>query len=104
VLGPRPGALRPDCVGDGQHDPVPVAGLDARGLEDQVATGHHAAAHPVVVLVGHSEGDDAQPEHPQPRQLAVGQATAVILAVERSRYHDVLPDDRPSIPDRQRYK
>jgi len=61
VLGQPP--LGPDRVGQRPHHPIPVAGLDARGLEDQVTAGDDPA-YPRLVLIDDGERDDVQPEGP----------------------------------------
>src|SRR4051795_5771432 len=73
--------FRPDRVGQRPHPAIPVARLDARGLEDPVASGYRPAE-PVGILVGDGEGDDVQPEPLQAPQLAVGGAAAVILDLD----------------------
>src|SRR6185369_6392608 len=78
MLEPGQLAFRPDRVGQRAHPAIPVARLDARGLEDQVAS-RYRPAEPVGILVGDGEGDDVQPEPPQAPQLAVGGTAAAIL-------------------------
>src|SRR3954468_17473777 len=70
-----------DRIGQWPHHAIPVAGLDARGFEDQVASGYRPAE-PVGILVGDGEGDDVQPEPLQAPQLAVGSAAAAILDLD----------------------
>src|SRR3954465_11177962 len=68
--------FRPDRVSQRAHPAIPVARLDARGLEDQVAS-RYRPAEPVGILVG-----DVQPEPLQAPQLAVGGAAAAILDLD----------------------
>jgi hypothetical protein len=79
VLGQPP--LGPDRVGQRPHHPIPVAGLDARGLEDQVTAGDDPA-YPRLVLIDDGERDDVQPEDPQPAQLAIAASVTIILDLD----------------------
>jgi hypothetical protein len=79
VLGQPP--LGPDRVGQRPHHPIPIAGLDARGLEDQVTAGDDPA-YPRLVLIDDGERDDVQPEDPQPAQLAIAASVTIILDLD----------------------
>lgn len=79
MLGQPP--LGPDRVGQRPHHPIPVAGLDARGLEDQVTAGDDPA-YPRLVLIDDGERDDVQPEDPQPAQLAIAASVTIILDLD----------------------
>ena len=73
--------LRPHRVSQRPHRAIPVAGLDARGLEDQVTAGDDPA-YPRLVLIDDGERNDVQPEDPQPAQLAIAASVTIILDLD----------------------